>query len=306
MGRLKDTLINPPVLLAVLAHPDDETFGMGGTLALYAQRGIKVHLICATRGEAGEIDPEYLEGFQTKAEVRESELRCASGLLGLAGVHFLNYRDSGMTGSPENKHPDALVNAPVDKVAADITHYIRKLRPDVVITFDPIGGYRHPDHLAIHFATVKAFFAAGKTNEYPDGLPAHLPQRLFFQTMPHNLMRFAVRMMPLFGVDPRRFGRNKDIDLIDIVSVRFPIHAVIRYGEVAAIRDQATACHASQGGMQFFRGPFGWLRRTLSTQETFMQAYPEPQYRRPINDLFAGIKEHSTFVTQQSEIVHPS
>jgi LmbE family N-acetylglucosaminyl deacetylase len=294
---------NQPVLLAVLAHPDDETFGMGGTLALYARRGVKVHLVCATRGEAGEIDPEFFNGLTTKAEVRETELRCASGLLGLSGVHFLDYRDSGMVGSPDNQHPDALLNAPVDKVAADITRLIRKLRPDVVITFDPIGGYRHPDHIAIHYATVKAFYAAANPQEYPDGLPAHQPQRLFFHTFPHNFLRFAVRLMPLFRVNPRQFGRNKDINLLDIVSVRFPIHAVIRYHEVAEIRDKATACHASQGGLQFFKGPLGWLRRVFSSQETFMQAYPEPQYRRPINDLFAGIVQYENGVKPQKTVV---
>jgi LmbE family N-acetylglucosaminyl deacetylase len=303
MGNDLTTSKKQPLLLAVLAHPDDESFGMGGTLAVYARRGIEVHLICATRGEVGEIDPEFLEGFESKAEVRESELRCASGLLGLAGVHFLNYRDSGMTGSLENKHPQALANAPLDQVAAEITHYIRKLRPEVVITFDPIGGYRHPDHLAIHHATVKAFYAAGNAQEYPDDLPAYLPERLFFQTIPHNFLRVAVRLMPLFGVDPRKFGKNKDINLADIVSVRFPTHAVIRYGEVIHIRDQASACHASQGGGQFFKGPFGWVRRIFSSYETYMQAYPEPQYRRPLTDLFEGIVQYSNGKKTQEQIV---
>src|SRR4030065_2481947 len=94
-------------LLAVLAHPDDESFGMGGTLALYSQRGVETHLICATRGEAGEVDPQYLEGFSSISERRESELRCAAGMLGLSGVYFLDYRDSGMAGSPDNKKPNA-------------------------------------------------------------------------------------------------------------------------------------------------------------------------------------------------------
>jgi LmbE family N-acetylglucosaminyl deacetylase len=301
MGKKSKTAAKP-VLLAVLAHPDDETFGMGGTLALYARRGIKTYLVCATRGEAGEIDPEFYNGLQSKADVREAELRCASGLLGLSGVYFLNYRDSGMAGSPDNAHPDALTNAPVDQVAAEITHFIRKLRPDVVITFDPIGGYRHPDHIAVHHAAVKAFFAAGNPQEYPEDLPPHQPQRLFFQTMPHRLLRIAVRVMPLFGMDPRRFGRNKDINLMDIVSVRFPVHAVIQYREVSKIRDQATACHASQGGLQFFRGPFGWLRRALSTQETFMQAYPEPSYPRPLRDLFEGIARRTEDVHLSDQI----
>jgi LmbE family N-acetylglucosaminyl deacetylase len=99
---------NKHVLLAVLAHPDDETFGMGGTLALYARKDLEVHLICATRGEAGTVDPKFLEGFVSIGDRRESELCCAADLLGLAGVHFLGYRDSGMPGSPDNFRPKAL------------------------------------------------------------------------------------------------------------------------------------------------------------------------------------------------------
>ncbi|MCJ7585571.1 MAG: PIG-L family deacetylase, partial [Anaerolineales bacterium] len=148
-------MINKPVLLAVLAHPDDESFGMGGTLALYASRGVDVHLVCATRGEVGEVDD--LKGFASIAELREAELRCAAVHLGLKGVHFLDYRDSGMDGSPDNQHPNALAAQPLDEVAAKVVHYIRELHPRVVLTFDPIGGYRHPDHIAIQKATVRAF-----------------------------------------------------------------------------------------------------------------------------------------------------
>ncbi len=80
----------PRTLLAVLAHPDDETFGTGGTLALYArQRGVDVYLVCATRGEVGEMDPKYMRGFNSVAERREAELRCAAENLGLKGVYFL-------------------------------------------------------------------------------------------------------------------------------------------------------------------------------------------------------------------------
>lgn len=170
-----------PTLLAITAHPDDETFGLGGTLALYARRGVQVHLVCATRGEAGEIDPVYMEGFSTKAAVRESELRCAAGQLGLAGVHLLDYRDSGMTGSPDNHHPRALAAQPVDQVAAELTAWIRRLRPQVVITFDPIGGYYHPDHIAVHKATLRAFHAAGDPRAFSNHLPAHQPQKLYYQ-----------------------------------------------------------------------------------------------------------------------------
>ena len=103
-------------MLVVLAHPDDESFGMGGTLAYYAAQGVDVHLICATRGEVGEVDPEYMKGYESKGELREVELRCAAEKLGIKQVLFLDYRDSGMQGSPENDHPNSLYSQPLEEV----------------------------------------------------------------------------------------------------------------------------------------------------------------------------------------------
>jgi len=112
-----------------------------------------------------------LKGFDSVAELRENELRCAASTLGIKEVHFLNYRDSGMPGSADNTHPNALAAQDVQKVAAEVVHYIRLLQPQIVVTFDPIGGYRHPDHIAIQRATEKAFHAAGDPN-YNDRSPA--------------------------------------------------------------------------------------------------------------------------------------
>lgn len=280
-------------LLAVLAHPDDETFGMGGTLALYARMGVDVYLVCATRGEVGEMDPKFMRGFNSIAERRESELRCAAENLGLKGVYFLNYRDSGMPGSPDNQHAQALVAQPKENVVAEVVHYIRMLKPQVVLTFDPIGGYRHPDHIAIHNATVEAFAKAGEVKYQPDDLAPYQPQKLYFYTMPRGLLRVAVTLMPLMGQDPRRVGTNKDIDLKSIAEVSFPTHARIDYRPVAKVRDEASACHASQGGGRMVGGPlFAQFRRWFASNETFMQAYPEPaKGMRLVRDLFAGVKE---------------
>ena len=176
------------ILLAVLAHPDDETFGTGGSLAFYSSKGIEVHLVCATRGEAGDVSQEMMQGYNSVAELRESELRCAAGHLGLTGVHFLDYRDSGMQGSPDNTHPQALAAADIGKVTGEVVHYIRLLKPQVVITFDPIGGYMHPDHIAIQKATEKAFFAAGDTAQYASDLPAFQPNKLYFHTFPRGFL----------------------------------------------------------------------------------------------------------------------
>jgi LmbE family N-acetylglucosaminyl deacetylase len=274
------------ILLAVLAHPDDETFGAGGTLAYYSQQGVKTYLVCATRGEVGEMDPKYMEGFNSIAERREYELRCAAGNLGLTDVFFLDYRDSGMPGSPDNQHPQALAAQPVDKVAEKVVGYIRRLKPQVVITFDPIGGYHHPDHIAIHNATVKAFYAAADPDQYPNGLAVWQADYLYFQTMPRAFIRFAVRLLRLIGKDPRHFGKNGDIDLAAIAEVNFPVHARIDYRSVVDKRDEASACHASQGGSRTGGGILGPVRKLIAMYENFMQAYPEPKTGVIKRDLF--------------------
>ena len=95
------------------AHPDDETFGLGNTLAYYAAAGVKVYYICATRGEAGMNNLNQLREFESLGELRSNELSCAAKILGLAGVVYLGYRDSGMPGTEDNKHPEALALAPL-------------------------------------------------------------------------------------------------------------------------------------------------------------------------------------------------
>jgi LmbE family N-acetylglucosaminyl deacetylase len=278
----------PKTILAALAHPDDESFGMGGTLALYASQGHNVYLICATRGEAGTVDPEHMQGFASIAELREGELRCASGHLGLKGIFFLDYRDSGMTGSEDNQHPNAHINAPVEEVALKVLRYIRQLKPDVVLTFDPIGGYRHPDHIHIHNATVIAFDRSADRSFHPEAGEPFQPSRLYFHTIPRGFFKFGVRMIKLFGGDPTKWGRNKDIDLASLANVDFPTHIRIDYRSVAEKKELASICHASQGGMQMRRGLIGWLFRLLGQTDAYMQAYPPITDGAKIkNDLFA-------------------
>jgi LmbE family N-acetylglucosaminyl deacetylase len=265
-------------LLSVLAHPDDETFGMGGTLALYAQQGVKVHLICATRGELGEIDAEFKEKIKSAACLRTQELRCAAEILGISELHFLNYRDSGMTGSEANTHPKALAVQPIEKVAGEVAHLIRQIKPDVVLTFDPIGGYRHPDHIAIHKATVRAFeLAANHDFIDSDGLKPFQPEKLYFHIIDRRILQAVVWVLRIMGKDPRRYGRNHDIDLVSLTDVQFPVHVKVNCRPVRKIREQAAACHASQGGAEMNKGFRGFVMRLFGGKyEKFMQAYPEP------------------------------
>ncbi len=279
-----------PTLLAVLAHPDDESFGTGGTLARYSWMGAAVHLVCATGGEEGSFDPEHLQGYESIAAKRQAELECAARALGLTSVTLLGYRDSGMAGAPSNQHPQALAAQPQEAVVARVVGAIRRLRPHVVITFDPIGGYRHPDHIAIQRATVEAFHAAGDPARFPEEGEPWQPQKLYFQTFSRAFLRLAVWLMPLFGQDPRRFGRNKDVDLASLAEVDFPIHARIDYLPVVEARLAAARCHASQGGERFAAGLLAWLGRLLGGSETYMRAFPEAPPGLRERDLFEGVR----------------
>jgi LmbE family N-acetylglucosaminyl deacetylase len=287
-------------LIFIGAHPDDETFGMGAVLAKYAADGVKVYYVCATKGEAGTVDAAFLKGFKDIADLRSAEMKAAAQVLGLTGVKYLGYRDSGMPGAPDNRNPLALMNAPIEQVIERLVKIIRELRPDVVITHDPSGGYQHPDHISIHNATLKAFPAAGDPNQFPDAGPVFQPGKLYFGVRSNRVMKVMIKLMPLFGQNPHQFGRNKDIDLTKIVDTDYPVHAFVRLSKVALdVRNKAAACHASQGGGRppgrgF--GLFGFVNRIFSVtnrifgyRDYFMRAYPEPDGRRRESDLFAGL-----------------
>ena len=279
-------------ILAVLAHPDDESFGLGGTLALYARRGYDIYLVCATRGEAGTVDKEYLNGFKDTAELRTHELLQAAKVLGLKEVFFLGYRDSGMPGTEENRHPDAQINHSIDEVAGKIVRFIRELKPEIVLTFDPIGGYRHPDPIHIHHATNLAFEKAGDTSFHPEAGAPFEPRALFYQVFPRGFLKWMTRLMPLFGKDPRKWGRNGDIDLKELAEVEFPVHVRVDIRPVAEIKGQAGAQHASQGGVGMRTGLMGLVTRLFGEREDYMRAFPPvPGGRNQVSrDLFDHLK----------------
>ncbi len=179
-GKVKSTL------LAVFAHPDDESFGVGGTLAKYAANGTRVVLVCATRGEVGEISDASLATPESLAHVRENELRCAANTLGITDLLFLDYRDSGMDGTPENLDPHAFIQAPPHEVVEKLVQVIREFQPQVVITFDPGGGYGHPDHIAISRYTTQACSLASSSTDFPEAGPPWQPMRLFYNAIPSS------------------------------------------------------------------------------------------------------------------------
>jgi N-acetyl-1-D-myo-inositol-2-amino-2-deoxy-alpha-D-glucopyranoside deacetylase len=273
------------------AHPDDESFGPGGTLAQYALKGYKVYYICGTRGEVGEVSPEMLKGYSSIADLRTHELECAGKELGLVKIYYLGYRDSGMEGTEDNNHPQALAKAPVEVLAGKIVKLLRELKPEVVITSDPVGGYHHPDHIAIHRATVKAFHAAADAAQYPEAGPPFQPQKLYYSVFPRRWLKITVRIMTLLGRDVHHFGRNKDIDLAEMLQDEFPVNASVSLSNQALVmRDKASACHASQlGGGGPRGGLMALINKLFGQKDSYMRGYPPVKGRRKEKDLFEGV-----------------
>jgi LmbE family N-acetylglucosaminyl deacetylase len=148
--------------MCILAHPDDETLGVGGTLATYAAEGIETYVLTATRGEYGwRGDPRANPGPSALGRIREAELRSAMGVLGVTGVSLLDYIDGEL---------DA---APAEEIVRLIADEIRRVKPHVVVTFGHDGIYGHPDHVAISQFTAAAIVVAA------DGPHGHAVQKLY-------------------------------------------------------------------------------------------------------------------------------
>lgn len=282
-------------LLVVYAHPDDESFGNAGTILRYSRAGVAVHYACATRGECGGVAEDLLAGYADIAALRTAEQSCAAQALGLAAVHYLGYRDSGMPGAADNQRPEALVQAPRERVVGQIVALMRALRPQVVLTFNPYGGYGHPDHIAIHHAARAAFAAAGDPSAYPEqisaGLDAWTPAKLYYPTFGSRMLAINIAILRLLRHDPRRFGDNHDIDLEQALANTTPITTVIDSSAYLAQKDRAWECHRSQlGGMPRYRRLPAPLRRRLLGPEQFTRIEPPwvagQSHER---DLFAGL-----------------
>jgi len=148
-------------ILAVLPHPDDETFMSGGTLAHYAARGVRTVLVMCTGGEAGEISDAALATPETLGDVRARELAVSVKALGISHVVALGYRYSGMAGTPENAHAESFHQAELDEAVARLLEVIRQERPRVMICPNEQGDYGHPDHVKANRVARGAFRAAG-------------------------------------------------------------------------------------------------------------------------------------------------
>jgi LmbE family N-acetylglucosaminyl deacetylase len=283
---LKREKMTKPTILLCYAHPDDESFGTGGMMAHFGANGAIVALVCATRGEVGEISDPALATPDTLPQVREAELRCACDALHVSELIFLDYRDSGMVDTPPNQDPRAFMNQPAEAVVPRLVGIIRRLRPQVVITFDPTGGYGHPDHLAIHRHTVAAFHAAADPAQFPEQGAAWQAARLLYGVIPRGFFAGMRAQLAEMGVD------TSDWDDFDEREFGWPddqIDFELDVSDTVAAKWAALECHRTQFGAD---NPFNKLPedvvRQMMSREFFVQAWPETKPGTAA-DVFAGL-----------------
>ena len=275
-------------LMAIYAHPDDESFGTGGTLALYAERGYRVVLVTATKGEAGGIQDPAMQSDEPISEIRQRELKCACDILGIEGPHYLGYRDSGMAGTPDNEHPGSFFQADLDEATGRVVEAIRMYRPEVILTFEPNGGYGHPDHIKACELATRAFHLAGDSARYPEqGLPAWQPKKLYYTARPRRYFRAVSQGMRAMGLDPAVRGADWE-------NRGMPDEVISTEIDIASVMDKkskASQCHRSQLSPNGFMSllPSEAMQEFMRI-EYYWRAVPEippPQMER---DLFEGIQ----------------
>lgn len=269
-------------ILICMAHPDDE-LGCGPLVSRAVAQGAQATLICATNGDVGTVEPKYLRDYGSIAELRLAELECATKAIGFTEVVTFGYRDSGMMGSADNDTPGCLWQAPLEEVTGRVIEVMRRVRPQVVITFNTFGAYGHPDHLKINQATVAAF-------QQLQSEPEH-PQKLYYTTGPRRLLRVGVSVMKVLGQNPRKAGINKDMDLQAAVEAMTAVTTKASVAGYVAPTVKAMHCHASQikrSKVIDFLSPLAG--RVVMRTTSLSRVYPEPKPGERIErDVFQGI-----------------
>jgi LmbE family N-acetylglucosaminyl deacetylase len=258
-----------PTLMAVLAHPDDESLGFGGTLAKYASEGIDVFLLTATRGDGGRYrghrpDEHQHPGRSALAKIRETELRAAAAVLGVREVSLLDYRDQQL----DSADPRAAV--------ASIAGHVKRIHPDVVVTFGPDGAYGHPDHIAISQFTTAAIVAAAD--------PA--VSKLYYLAWPESAWAaYQAAFRKLIST----------VDGVERKATPWPewaITTVIDTRDVWATVWQAISCHESQvTAYERLKDLSPEHHEALWGRQSFYRAFSTVSGgRRRETDLFEGIR----------------
>jgi LmbE family N-acetylglucosaminyl deacetylase len=277
------TPTRPASLLIVLAHPDDEVFH-GGVLAHLSERGVRVTLACATNGEAGKAHPS-LGQVEDLGAVRVEELRLSCARLGIDAPLLLRFHDSARKERQRHDDPHALANVDMLDVEAAIRGIIADVKPHVIVTFEPHGGYYHPDHLAIQRATTAAFFSSSVMGR-------DAPERLFYATMLTDVFRALAEASRgrgiTDGLDPDVFATAPNM-----VAVSFDASAYLER------KFSALAAHRSAFGvtLEMLKNPppgaaqmLQAFRPVLEREVFLLGGVRGPVRRWPLPDFFDGLE----------------
>jgi N-acetyl-1-D-myo-inositol-2-amino-2-deoxy-alpha-D-glucopyranoside deacetylase len=277
-------------VLLVHAHPDDETINNGATMALYAALGAQVTLVTCTRGEEGEVLTPELAHLASSisdglGEHRETELASAMKALGVSDFRFLGasevkYRDSGMMGTPPNDRPDVFWQADIEKASDYLVAIIDEIKPQVLITYDEIGGYGHPDHIQAHRVAMRA----SEKSKWQI-------QKIYWNTMPKSVLAESMAKMKELGSD--FFGADNVDDLPFAKDDSF-VTTLIDGNAFVDSKMEAMKAHHTQISLD---GPFFALSNNLGLQvwghEYYTLVKGEKCAPFDINgresDLFAGV-----------------
>jgi LmbE family N-acetylglucosaminyl deacetylase len=262
-------------LLCILAHPDDESLGLGGILAKYRAEGVETYLVTATRGEKGWFGrPEENPGPTELGRIREGELKEAAKVLGLREVNLLDYHDGELDKADQRVF------------TRQLTGHIRRIRPQVVVTFDHNGVYGHPDHIAAtRAATAAVLTAADAAFEEPGGLAPHTVSKLYYFAWTDEVRdayekAFGELVMKIDGVERR--------------AVPWPHWTISTWIDTSAHWEtvwEAIRCHCSQlPGYQKLLDLPEEYHRVLWGQLTFHRVLTLAPTTDPEHDLFAGVR----------------
>lgn len=286
-------------LLLVHAHPDDESINNGATMARYAAEGALVTLVTCTLGEEGEVIPPALahhaaDRDDTLGPYRRGELAAAMKELGVTDHRFLGgagrYRDSGMMGAEQNRRPGAFWAADVDEAAGHLVDVIREVRPQVLVTYDPDGGYGHPDHIQTHRVATRAAELAADAAYRPGAAAPHAVAKVYWNRVPRSVAeeRFAALRAEAADSFPGIAAIGDVPGVVDDALVTTVIDGTGYEGAKAA----AMRAHATQIALQ---GPYFALSNDLG-QPVFTTEYYELAAGAPgapagslEQDLFAGV-----------------
>jgi mycothiol S-conjugate amidase len=282
-------------LMAVHAHPDDESSKGAATLARYADKGYRVLVVTLTGGERGEIlNPamDLPEVHGRIAAIRRDEMAKAAEILGVEHT-WLGFIDSGLPkGDPPPPLPDdCFALAPLDVSTEALVRVVREFRPHVMTTYDENGGYPHPDHIRCHQVSVAAYEAAGDYRRFPDAGPVWSVSKLYYN---HGFLRQRMQMLQ---DEFARLGQTGPFEKWlkhwdpshDVFAGR--VTTKIECSAYFSQRDDALRAHATQidPNGDFFAAPIEWQQRLWPTEE-FELARSRIPVRIPEDDLFAGIE----------------